>query len=188
MNTSTTTSNNAANCRIAILATDGFEQSELTEPKRLLEQAGLKVDVIAPGDAREIKGWDKKDWGDSVSVDILVDDARESDYGALVLPGGVMNPDKLRLEPQAIALIKSFGASGKPIAAICHGPWTLIDAGLVEGRKITSWPSLKNDLNNAGAHWQDSEVVCDGQLITSRKPADIPAFVDALLDALGIAA
>ncbi|MDQ6646790.1 MAG: type 1 glutamine amidotransferase, partial [Pseudomonadota bacterium] len=115
-------------------------------------------------------------------------DARESDYDALVLPGGVMNPDKLRLEPQAIALIKSFGTAGKPIAAICHGPWTLIDAGLVKGHKLTSWPSLKNDLTNAGADWQDKEVIRDGQLITSRKPDDIPAFVEALIDALGITA
>ncbi len=188
MNTSTATSDNTGTRRIAILATDGFEQSELTEPKRLLEEAGVKVDVIAPGDASEIKGWDKKDWGDSVPVDVAIGDARESDYDALVLPGGVMNPDKLRLEPQAIALIKSFGTAGKPIAAICHGPWTLIDAGLVKGHKLTSWPSLKNDLTNAGADWQDKEVIRDGQLITSRKPEDIPAFVEALIDALGIAA
>lgn len=183
MNSSTTT--NISDRRIAILATDGFEQSELTEPKRLLEQAGVSVDVIAPGGAKEIKGWDSKDWGDLVSVDVALDDASVSDYDALVLPGGVMNPDKLRLEPSAIALIKSFGDAGKPIAAICHGPWTLIDAGLVKGRKITSWPSLKNDLNNAGAKWEDSEVVHDGQLITSRKPDDIPAFVKTLIAALG---
>ncbi|TPG10703.1 type 1 glutamine amidotransferase [Rhodanobacter glycinis] len=171
--------------RIAILATDGFEQSELTEPKRLLEEAGARTDVIAPGGAAQIKGWSKKDWGDSVKVDVALKDARVDDYDALVLPGGVMNPDLLRLEPAAIALIKSFGDAGKTIAAICHGPWTLIDAGLVKDRKITSWPSLRKDLENAGAYWEDREVVCDGQLITSRKPDDIPAFAEAIVDALG---
>lgn len=186
MNSSNNTgSTKITNRRIAMLATDGFEQSELTEPKRLLEEAGAKVDVIAPDGAEKIKGWDKKDWGDSVKVDVALKDAKVGDYDALVLPGGVMNPDKLRLESAAIALIKSFGDAGKPVAAICHGPWTLIDAGLVKGRKITSWPSLKNDLNNAGAHWEDSEVVHDGQLITSRKPDDIPAFVRKLIEVVG---
>ncbi|WP_426702603.1 type 1 glutamine amidotransferase domain-containing protein [Rhodanobacter sp. Col0626] len=169
---------------VAILATDGFEQSELTEPKRFLEQAGAKTVVIAPGGAAQIKGWSKQNWGDPVKVDVALKDAQADDYDALVLPGGVMNPDKLRLEPAAIALIKAFDADGKPVAAICHGPWTLIDAGLVENRKVTSWPSLRKDLENAGAHWQDSEVVRDGQLITSRKPDDIPAFTTALIDAL----
>jgi protease I len=169
---------------VAILATDGFEQSELTEPKRLLEEAGAKVSVIAPGGASSIKGWDKKDWGKPVDVDVDLADAKANDYDALVLPGGVMNPDKLRLEPAAVQLIKSFGKSGKPIAAICHGPWTLIDAELVKGHKITSWPSLRTDLENAGAKWQDSEVVHDGQLITSRKPADIPAFASTLIEQL----
>lgn len=170
--------------RVAVLATDGFEQSELTEPKRLLEVAGAHVDVIAPGGATQIKGWDNKNWGDSVNVNVALKDARPENYDALVLPGGVMNPDKLRLEPDAIAFIVRFGESGKPIAAICHGPWTLIDAGLVKGRKLTSWPSLRKDLENAGAQWEDSEVVRDGQLITSRKPQDIPAFSGAVLAAL----
>jgi protease I len=171
--------------RIAILATDGFEQSELTEPKRLLEQAGAQTDVIAPGSTSEIRGWSRGDWGDTVAVDVALGDARPERYDALVLPGGVMNPDKLRLEPAAIALIKAFDDAGKTVAAICHGPWTLIDAGLVRNRRVTSWPSLRTDLENAGAHWQDSEVVRDGQLITSRKPDDIPAFADAIIDALG---
>ena len=170
--------------RIAILATDGFEQSELTEPKRLLEEAGAEVSVIAPGGARQIKGWDKKDWGRPVDVDVALSDADASDYDALVLPGGVMNPDRLRLEPAAINLIKAFGESGKPIAAICHGPWTLIDAELVKGCTMTSWPSLRTDLENAGATWEDREVVHDGQLITSRKPDDIPAFTRTLIDQL----
>jgi len=169
---------------IAVLATDGFEQSELQEPKRLLEEAGATVHVIAPDGASQIKGWDKKDWGDSVKVDKALDQAKASDYDALVLPGGVINPDKLRLDASAIALIKAFGAANKPIAAICHGPWTLINAELVDGRKITSWPSLQADLENAGAKWQDSEVVHDGNLITSRKPDDIPAFTRTLIDAI----
>lgn len=171
---------------VAILATDGFEQSELNEPKKLLEKAGIQTEVIAPGGASNIKGWDKNNWGDMVEVDKSLKDADVSDYDALLLPGGVMNPDKLRLEAEAISLIKAFGAAGKPIAAICHGPWTLIDAGLVKGRKLTSWPSLRKDLENAGADWEDQEVVRDGQLITSRKPADIPAFAQALMDALGV--
>lgn len=170
--------------RIAVLATDGFEQSELQEPKRLLEEAGATVHVIAPGGAKEIKGWDEKDWGDSVKVDAALDDADAEDYDALVLPGGVINPDKLRLEAKAIALVKAFDAADKPIAAICHGPWTLISAKLVKGHKITSWPSLRADLENAGAHWEDSEVVRDGNLITSRKPDDIPAFTNALISAI----
>ena len=169
---------------VAMLATDGFEQSELIEPKRLLEEAGAEVSVIAPGGVAQIKGWDKKDWGKSVDVDVALSDADASDYDALVLPGGVMNPDKLRLERSAIELIVAFGKSGKPIAAICHGPWTLIDAELVNGYTMTSWPSLRIDLENAGATWEDREVVHDGQLITSRKPDDIPAFVNALIDHL----
>jgi protease I len=171
-------------CNIAMLATDGFEQSELLDPKRLLEKVGAKVQVISLHGAKTIKGWSKKDWGEDVAVDNSLDKAKAESYDALILPGGVMNPDHLRLEPTAIAFIKSFGATGKPLAAICHGPWTLIDADLVSGRKVTSWPSLRKDLENAGASWEDSEVVRDGSLITSRKPADIPAFVDAVMDAL----
>jgi protease I len=169
---------------IAVLATDGFEQSELEESKRLLEEAGAIVHVVAPHDAKQIKGWKGKDWGESVSVDAPLDKVRADDYDALVLPGGVINPDKLRLEPKAIALIKAFGAASKPIGAICHGPWTLINAELVDGYKLTSWPSLRVDLENAGAHWQDSEVVHDGNLVTSRKPDDIPAFAKALIAAI----
>jgi protease I len=170
--------------RIAVLATDGFEQSELTEPKRLLEEAGAKVDVIAPGDAKEIKGWDKKDWGKSVPVDVSLDKADAGVYDAIVLPGGVINPDKLRIDEKAVAFVKAFASADKPIAAICHGPWTLINAGLVKGKKLTSWPSLQQDLGNAGAQWEDSQVVKDGNLITSRKPDDIPAFTETLIKAL----
>lgn len=170
--------------RIAVLATDGFEQSELTEPKRLLEAAGATVDVISPGDATQIKGWDKKDWGDSVKVDVHLDQADAGRYDALVLPGGVINPDKLRTDDKVLGLVKAISAAGKPVAAICHGPWTLINAGLVKGKKLTSWPSLKQDLGNAGANWEDSQVVQDGNLITSRKPDDIPAFTETLIKAL----
>jgi protease I len=170
--------------KIAVLATDGFEQSELEEPKRLLEQAGATVTVIAPGDAKSITGWNKKDWGQKVDVDQSLDQAKADSFDALVLPGGVMNPDHLRQLPEAVRFVKAFGDAGKPIAAICHGPWTLINAELVKGHTLTSWPSLRKDLENAGAKWEDKEVVKDGQLITSRKPADIPAFVNAVIESL----
>ncbi|KRE90765.1 glutamine amidotransferase [Frateuria sp. Soil773] len=169
---------------VAVLATDGFEHAELTEPCRLLKEAGADVQVIAPGEAERIKGWKNGDWAAAVPVDMQLADADEADFDALLLPGGVMNPDKLRLQPQAIELVAAFGRAGKPIAAICHGPWTLIDAGQVKGRRLTSWPSLRKDLENAGARWEDREVVRDGNLITSRKPDDIPAFSQALIDAL----
>ncbi|MDQ3617965.1 MAG: type 1 glutamine amidotransferase [Pseudomonadota bacterium] len=168
---------------IAILATHGFEQSELVEPKRLLEQAGAKVEVVSP-EAGTIRGWDKKDWGDEVAVDTALASANAEDYDALVLPGGVINPDKLRINEDAIAFIRASFDAGKPVAAICHGPWLLIEADLVEGHNVTSWPSLRSDLENAGAVWQDSEVVEDGGLITSRKPGDIPAFTEAVIAAL----
>lgn len=178
-------SSDLAGRRVAILATDGFEQSELMDPKRLLEQAGAQADVIAPGDAGRIMGWKKADWGDEIDVDVTLEDAQAGDYDALVLPGGVMNPDKLRTQPAAIALVQAFAEADKPIAAICHGPWTLINADLVRDRRLTSWPSLRKDLENAGAHWQDAAVVRDGRLITSRNPGDIPAFTGALIELLG---
>jgi protease I len=169
---------------IAMLATDGFEQSELTEPKRLLEQAGATVSVIAPGEAKQIKGWNHTDWGQSVDVDLSLAKAKPGDYDAIVLPGGVINPDQLRTKPEVLALVKAISEAGKPVAAICHGPWTLINAELVSGRRLTSWASLRSDLENAGAQWEDREVVQDGNLITSRKPDDIPAFTRTLIDAL----
>jgi protease I len=171
---------------IAVLATDGFEYSELTEPKRLLQEAGAEVQVVAPGEAGQIKGWKGGDWAGSVPVDLPLAEADSADFDALVLPGGVMNPDKLRTQPAAVALVQAFAKAGKPIAAICHGPWTLIDAGQVKGRKLTSWPSLRTDLENAGATWEDREVVRDGNLITSRKPDDIPAFTHALIEVLAV--
>jgi len=168
--------------KIATLATDGFEYAELTEPKRMLEEAGAIVEVIAPGDVHEIKGWKGSDWSGSVKVDRSLEEVDAADYQALLLPGGVMNPDKLRTRPEAIALVRAFGSAGKPIAAICHGPWTLIDADQVNGHTMTSWPSLRKDLENAGAKWEDKEVVRDGNLITSRKPDDIPAFGKAFIE------
>jgi protease I len=170
--------------KVALLATDGFEQSELMEPKRLLEEAGAQVTVIAPDGKQEITGWHKKDWGRKIAVDQSLDQAKAESFDALVLPGGVMNPDNLRQLQKAVDFVKAFGDAGKPIAAICHGPWTLINAGLVKGHTVTSWPSLRLDLENAGATWEDREVVTDGQLITSRKPDDIPAFVDAVIKSL----
>jgi protease I len=166
--------------KVAILATDGFEQAELTEPRKALEAAGAETKVVSPKPGK-IRGWDKKDWGTDVAVDTELNAAQAKEFDALVLPGGVINPDKLRLEPAAIAFVKEFVNAGKPIAAICHGPWTLIDAGGVKGRHMTSWPSLQSDLKNAGAEWADKEVVEDGNLVTSRKPDDIPAFNKAMI-------
>lgn len=166
---------------VAILVTDGFEQSELQEPRRALDEAGARTRVVAPKDG-EVKGWKLKDWGDTVAVDVKLDAARAEDFDALLLPGGVINPDSLRMQPAAVAFVKAFADAGKPIAAICHGPWTLIDAGAVKGRRMTSWPSLKTDLSNAGAHWVDQEAVVDGNLVTSRNPDDIPAFNRAAIE------
>jgi len=165
--------------KIAILATDGFEQSELTEPKQNLENAGAKVDVLSIHEGK-IKGWNKTDWGSSVKVDHLVNEAKPSDYDALVLPGGVMNPDHLRMNKPAISFVREFAQSGKPIAAICHGPQTLIEAGVVKGHTMTSYPSIHTDLMNAGANWVDRAVVTDANFITSRTPDDIPAFSRAI--------
>ena len=169
--------------KVAILATEGFEQVELTEPKKALEAAGAATHVISPKGG-EIKGWKFTDWGESVKVDKTVAEAKAADYDMLLLPGGVQNPDKLRLDPAAVAFVKSFFDSGKPVGAICHASWTLIEAGAVKGKTMTSWPSLKTDLKNAGANWVDQEVVVDGKLITSRKPEDIPAFNQKLIAAL----
>jgi protease I len=169
--------------KIAILATDGYEQVELTDPRTNFEQAGAKVDILSIKTGK-IKGWDKTDWGSSVKVDHLVTDVKPSDYDALVLPGGQINPDKLRTDKNAVAFIKQFVETGKPVAAICHGPWGLIEADVVKGKTVTSWPSVHTDLSNAGANWVDREVVQDGNLITSRKPEDIPAFSKKLIEAL----
>lgn len=169
--------------RVLILATHGFEQSELIDPKAALEQAGFET-VVASPEAGSIKGWHQKDWGESVTVDATLDDVAADDFDALMLPGGQMNPDILRMNDTAIDLVEDFAEAGKPIAAICHGPWLLVEADVVEGRTVTSWPSVRTDLANAGANVVDQEVAVDGNLITSRKPEDIPAFSKALIDAL----
>ncbi|HEX6773975.1 MAG TPA: type 1 glutamine amidotransferase domain-containing protein [Acidobacteriaceae bacterium] len=161
--------------KIAILATDGFEQVELTDPKKNMENAGATTEVLSVKEG-SIKGWKFGEWGESVRVDKLVSKANVDDYDVLMLPGGQINPDKLRMEKPAVEFVRKFVASGKPVAAICHGPWMLIEAGVVKGKTVTSWPSIHTDLINAGAKWVDKEAVEDGNLITSRKPDDIPAF------------
>ena len=167
--------------KVAILATDGFEQSELLEPRKALQQAGATTEVVAPKSGK-IRGWNHTEWGEEVGVDKELQQADSEQYDALVLPGGVMNPDKLRAIPEAVSFAKSFFDAGKPVAAICHGPWTVLEAGAAKGHRMTSWPSLKTDLRNAGADWVDAEVVVDGQLVTSRKPDDIPAFNRAAIE------
>ena len=169
------------NKRVAALVENGFEQSELVEPKKALEQAGAKVDIVSP-QKDKVKGWQHTKWADELTVDRPLDEARPDEYDALLLPGGVMNPDKLRWNEKAVQFVKAFVDSGKPIAAICHGPWTLIEAGGVRGRKLTSWPSLQTDLRNAGANWVDQECVTDNGLVTSRKPDDIPAFNKKMIE------
>lgn len=161
--------------KVAILVASGFEQVEMTEPRKALDQAGAQTYIISPENGK-VQGWNHHDKADSFPVDVPLDNSNPADYDALLLPGGVINPDQLRLNDTAIQFIKAFVDTGKPIAAICHGPWTLINAGGVRGRRITSWPSLQADLQNAGAQWVNEEVVTDNGLVTSRKPDDIPAF------------
>jgi protease I len=161
--------------KVAILVADGFEQIELTEPKQALDEAGAATSIVSPA-AGQVQGWNHFDKGDKFDVDVPLARASARDFDALLLPGGVANPDQLRVNAKAVAFVREFFEAGKPVAAICHGLWPLIDAGVVRGRKVTSWPSLKMDLQNAGAEWSDQEVVTDHGLVTSRKPDDIPAF------------
>lgn len=161
--------------RIAILATDGFEQSELIEPRKALDQAGAETTLISPHDGK-VKGWDHTRWGEELDVDVRLNEANPEDFDALVLPGGVMNPDRLRMLPEAVDFVRAFFEQDKPVAAICHGPWTIVEAGCARGKKIAAWPSLRTDLQNAGAEFVDREVVVDGKLVSSRKPDDLPAF------------
>jgi protease I len=167
---------------IAVLATDGVEQIELTEPVKALKDAGAEVKVVSDKDG-EIQAFKHHDKASKIPVDESLDDAEPDEFDALVLPGGVINPDALRLVPEAIEFVRHFVKEKKPIAAICHGPWTLIDAGGVKGKKMTSWPSLKTDLANAGANWVDQQVVADADLVTSRKPDDLPAFTKKMVEA-----
>lgn len=171
--------------RVAILMTDGVEQVEYVEPRRFLEQHGAQVVLISPKEkGDEVQGFNHLTPADHFEVELDVRDARAGDFDALVLPGGVANPDSLRLNNTAIAFIREFARENKPIAAICHGPWTLIDAGIAEGKRLTSWPSLKEDIRNAGGEWVDEAVVVDGKLVTSRKPDDLPVFNQAILEGL----
>lgn len=167
--------------KVAILATNGFEESELSSPKEHIEAQGWTAHIVSP-ESGSIKSWAGKDWGKSYDVDVTLDSAKESDYDALVLPGGVINPDQLRTNEKAIAFVRDFFKSKKPVAAICHGPQTLINAGVVEGRELTSYPSIKQDLINAGAKWVDKEVVVDQGFVTSRTPDDLPAFNKKLVE------
>ena len=167
--------------RVAILATDGFEQSELSEPLDKLKDAGATVRIVSLKKGR-IKGWKDRNWGDEFEAELAVKDARVEDFDALVLPGGVMNPDKLRRDEGVQRFVRGFFDAGKTVAAICHGPWTLIDAGVVKGRRMTSYSSIQQDLKNAGASWSDEEVVCDRGLVTSRTPDDLRAFVKKTLE------
>ncbi|HMF98269.1 MAG TPA: type 1 glutamine amidotransferase domain-containing protein [Vicinamibacterales bacterium] len=167
--------------RIAALVDNGFEQVELTDPKKALERAGAHVDIVSPHSGK-VQGWQHTKWGDAFPVDRPIAQARSDDYDGLLLPGGVMNPDKLRMNAQAVEFVRGFVDAGKPIAAICHGPWTLIEAGAVRGKRMTSWPSLRTDLKNAGASWVDEMVVVDNGLVTSRKPEDIPAFSEKAIE------
>ena len=168
--------------RIAFLATDGVEQSELAEPFAAVEKAGAKAELVSLAHGR-IQGMEHHDKGKTFEVDRVVEDADASDYDALVLPGGVTNPDALRTDADAVAFVKAFFDADKPVAAICHAPWSLVEADVVRGRTLTSWPSLQTDLRNAGADWKDEEVVVDGNLVTSRKPDDLPAFNEAAVSA-----
>lgn len=167
--------------KVAILVADGFEQVELERPKEALENAGAIAHIVSPAEGK-VKGWQHVEWGDEFPVDVALADADPADYDALLLPGGVMNPDKLRRDETALAFVRHFFEAGKPVAAICHAPWTLVDAGVVEGRAMTSYHTIQTDLKNAGARWVDREVVVDNGLVTSRKPDDIPAFNEKMIE------
>ncbi|MFN2602455.1 MAG: type 1 glutamine amidotransferase domain-containing protein [Gemmatimonadaceae bacterium] len=170
--------------RVAILATDGVEEIELKEPRKALDAAGAETTLVSPKTGT-IKAWQHDQWGGQIRVDLALDEAREEDFDALMLPGGVMNPDHLRVNRNAVEFVRSFFAAGKPVAAICHGPWMLVEAGVVRGKTLTSWPSLKTDIQNAGGDWVNREVVNDEGLVTSRRPDDIPQFNAKMLEEFG---
>lgn len=170
-----------SNKKVAILVADGFEESEFTKPLEALKEASAQVEVISLHDGK-VRAWNEKDWGNEYPVDKTIDQANSKDYDALVLPGGVLNPDQLRMNQDAVNFVGGFFDDSKPIAAICHGPWTLIETGELTGRQVTSYPSLKTDLTNAGAQWVDKEVVVDNGLVTSRNPNDLPAFCKKMVE------
>lgn len=163
------------NVRVAILVTDGFEEIELTEPRKVLDDAGATTSIVSPK-RDQVRSWKSTDWGENFPVDVPLGMTSAENFDALLLPGGVINPDRLRMDKDAVAFVRAFVAANKPVAAICHGPWTLIETGKIGGRRVTSWPSLHTDLRNAGAEWVDEKVVVDGAIVTSRKPDDLPAF------------
>jgi len=162
--------------KVAILVTDGFEQVELLQPREALDKAGAETKVVSLKEG-PVKGWDMTKWGKEVPADLTLDNAKPDDFDALLLPGGVINPDKLRMEPKAVTFVRSFFDAGKPVAAICHGPWTIIEAGVARGRRIASWPSLKTDIRNAGAEWVDKEAVTDGNLVTPASRTTFPRSI-----------
>ena len=166
--------------RVAILVTEGFEQVELTQPRKALDDAGAETKIVSPIE-KKVRAWDLTDWGDKFTVDVRLEEARADDFDALLLPGGVINPDLLRMLTPAVAFVRAFFEAGKPVASICHGPWTIIEAGHARGRQMTSWPSLRTDLRNAGAVVVDEAAVVDGNLVTSRGPQDIPTFNTAMI-------
>jgi protease I len=170
--------------RVAILATDGVERSELVEPRKALDAAGAQTSVISPKTG-SIKSWERGNWSDEIRVDLPLDRASADDFDSLLLPGGVMNPDRLRIDKPAVDFVRKFFEAGKPIAAICHGAWMLVEAGVVRGKTLTSWPSLQTDIRNAGGDWVDREVVVDEGLVTSRKPDDIPVFNRKMIEEFG---
>lgn len=172
---------NLQGLKVAILIADGFEQVEMVEPRKALDKAGASTRIVSPK-AGKVRGWNFTEWGERFPVDVTLEHAQAADFDALLLPGGVMNPDKLRMMQPAVEFVKSFFAAEKPVAVICHGPWTVIEAGAAKGRRITSWPSIRTDLKNAGAEWVDEELVVDGNLVSSRKPDDIPAFNRGMLE------
>ena len=167
--------------KVAILIENGFEQVEMVEPRRALDQAGAATTIVSPVN-QQVRGWNFTEWGDRFRVEVPLDSANPRHFDALLLPGGVMNPDKLRMQPKAVAFVRAFFDEGKPVAVICHGPWTIIEAEAARGRRIASWPSIKTDLRNAGAQWVDEEAVVDGNLVSSRSPEDIPAFNKAMIE------
>lgn len=170
--------------RVAILIDNGFEEVEMTKPREALDQAGARTSIVSPA-GQDVRAWNHTEWSGRYPVDIRLEQARPDAFDALLLPGGVMSPDKLRMRPEAVAFVKAFFDANKPVAAICHGPWSIIEAGAARGRRIASWPSLKTDLRNAGAEWTDEPAVVDGNLVSSRNPDDIPAFNKAMIALFG---
>lgn len=174
---------NLKDLKVAVLTENGFEQAELFSPKQAMEEKGVTVHIVSP-QKKEVRAWDETDWGKTVSVDVVLDEAKPDDYDGLLLPGGVLNPDELRQNKKAVEFIKHFLNTGKPLAVICHGPQTMIETGMLEGRTMTSYPSIKSDLINAGVNWVDQEVVVDNGLVSSRSPKDLDAFNKKLLEEL----